>query len=178
VIAGHRLWRTDRAIAEEDITLKLSESIGSKPIQHFYDDQHNHCYGCGPNNDEGLQLKSYWQGDKAIAQFNPSEKHRGIPGFVYGGLVASLIDCHAMATAAADHIKLHPELTAMPRFVTGTMTVRYVNPTPLKSEPLVLNASVTERSGRKSRVQVSLSCGAKVTAEGDVIAFHIPEAME
>ena len=158
--------------------MNIHASIRSKPIQHFYLDEHNLCYGCGQHNEDGLQLKSFWQGEKAIASFSPQKIHNGIPGFVYGGLVASLIDCHAMATAAADHLALHPEVEDLPRFVTGTMTVRYVNPTPLNDEPLELSASVTERSGRKSRVTVSLSCAGKVTAEGDVIAFHIPETMD
>ncbi len=159
--------------------MNISENINSKPIQHFYFDEHNHCYGCGRHNNEGLNLESFWQGDRATAQFMPEQKHNGIPGFVYGGLLASLIDCHAMATAAAEHVKRHPEVAEMPRFVTGTMTVRYVKPTPLiDGAPLELSAHVSERSGRKSQVTVTLSCAGQVTAEGDVIAFHIPDSMD
>ena len=62
---------------------------------------HNHCYGCGPENPEGLQIKSYWDGDETVAVLHPRPYHTAIPGYVYGGLIASLIDCHCVGTAAA-----------------------------------------------------------------------------
>ena len=70
-------------------------------IQDHYPDDVAHCYGCGRFNDHGLQLKTRWDGDDTVARFSPRAYHTAIPGFVYGGLLASLIDCHAMGTAAA-----------------------------------------------------------------------------
>ena len=70
-------------------------------IQDLYPDDFAHCYGCGRNNAEGHQLKSFVEGDEVVAHFTPSANHVAVPGFVYGGLLASLMDCHAMATAAA-----------------------------------------------------------------------------
>src|SRR5438132_13471966 len=71
------------------------------PIQDLYPDDFAHCYGCGRNNSEGHQLKSFVEGDEVVAHFTPSPYHIAVPGFVYGGLLASLVACHFMATAAA-----------------------------------------------------------------------------
>jgi hypothetical protein len=60
-----------------------------------------HCYGCGRLNDQGLKLQTRWDGDETVAFFTPRPQHTAMPGFVYGGLIASLVDCHAMGTAAA-----------------------------------------------------------------------------
>src|SRR3954447_18645301 len=70
-------------------------------IQDLYPDDFAHCFGCGRNNPDGHQLKSYVEGERVEARFTPHAHHIAVPGFVYGGLLASLADCHAMATAAA-----------------------------------------------------------------------------
>ena len=72
-----------------------------KAFQDYYPKSYRHCYGCGPDNDHGLQIKSYWDGDESVAVFHPQEYHTAFPGYVYGGLIASLIDCHSTGTAAA-----------------------------------------------------------------------------
>lgn len=61
-----------------------------KAIQDLYTDELAHCYGCGKNNPNGHQLKTYLVGDETIAHFTPDEKFTALPGSVYGGLVASL----------------------------------------------------------------------------------------
>jgi len=70
-------------------------------IQEYYLDDVNLCYGCGQRNEHGLHLKSYVVGEETVAVFHPRPYHTAIPGYVYGGLIASLIDCHGTATAAA-----------------------------------------------------------------------------
>ena len=73
-----------------------------KAFQDFYADRFSHCYGCGRLNPDGLQLKSYWNGDETIARFMPRPEHSGgVPDHVYGGLIAALLDCHGTASAAA-----------------------------------------------------------------------------
>ena len=65
-----------------------------------------HCYGCGANNEKGLQLKSYWDGEESVAEFTPESFHcGGMPEIVYGGLIASLIDCHSCNLAVASSYK-------------------------------------------------------------------------
>ena len=72
-----------------------------KAFQDYYPDNWNLCYGCGALNEHGLQIKSYWDGDETICHFEPQPYHTAYPGYVYGGLLASLIDCHGTGTASA-----------------------------------------------------------------------------
>lgn len=70
-------------------------------FQDYYPDELSHCYGCGRLNEHGLQIKSAWDGEETVAYFTPRPYHTAIPGYVYGGLLASLIDCHGTGTASA-----------------------------------------------------------------------------
>ena len=70
-------------------------------IQDLYPDEYAHCYGCGRLNAHGLHVRSEWMGDQAVARFTPQPYHIAMPGYVYGGLIASLLDCHSIGTAAA-----------------------------------------------------------------------------
>jgi hypothetical protein len=60
-----------------------------------------HCYGCGRLNPSGHQLKTRWDGEETVTRFTPQPHHTAVPGYVYGGLIASLVDCHGTGTAAA-----------------------------------------------------------------------------
>ena len=77
------------------------ESMEAKAFQDTYPENVAHCYGCGRLNEHGLQIKSYWDGEETICHFRPRPYHTAVPGYVYGGLIASLIDCHGTGTAAA-----------------------------------------------------------------------------
>ena len=59
------------------------------------------CFGCGALNARGLKIKSRWAGDRLVCRWRPEAHHIGYPGFVYGGMVASIVDCHAIWTAMA-----------------------------------------------------------------------------
>jgi acyl-coenzyme A thioesterase PaaI-like protein len=150
-----------------------------KAFQDYYPDQVSHCYGCGRLNEHGLQIKSYWQGDEAVAHYTPRPYHIAIPGYVYGGLIASLIDCHSTGTAAAAMYRAqNREMDSEPplRFVTASLHVDYLQPTPLDG-PLELRARVQEIKGRKVVVHTSLSAGGQVCARGEVVAVQVPDSM-
>lgn len=96
-------------------------------LQDLYPDDFAHCYGCGRLNSHGLHVRSEWRDGEAVARFTPASYHIAMPGFVYGGLIASLIDCHAMATAAGASMVatgLRPGEDITPRFVTASLQVR------------------------------------------------------
>ena len=148
-------------------------------IQDFYPDDFAHCYGCGRLNPMGLKLKSRWDGDESTARFLPRPEHVAVPGFVYGGLIASLIDCHAMGTAAAAAERAAGrEVGAGPvtRFVTAALRVDFLAPTPLGPE-LEIHGRVKERTDRKTVVDVSVSAAGQVTARGEVVAVRMPATM-
>ena len=146
-------------------------------FQDYYPDSVSHCYGCGRLNEKGLQIKSYWDGDEAVCTFTPRPYHTAIPGYVYGGLIASLIDCHSTGTAAAAAYRAEGRAmdTDPPlRFVTGSLHVDYLKPTPIES-PLEMRSQVKEIKGRKVVVTTTLSAGGEVCARGEVVAILIPE---
>lgn len=151
----------------------------SPVVQHHYPEIFAHCYGCGRMNDLGLQLKSAWEGDEVVARYTPRPEHIAIPGFVYGGLLASLIDCHAMATAAAHAVRLAGRTIGegdTPRYVTAALHVDYLKPTPLGPE-LVIRARVAETGKRKVVVRMTVTADGIETARGEVVAAPLPGSM-
>ncbi|HBX70580.1 MAG TPA: thioesterase [Chloroflexi bacterium] len=151
-----------------------------KAFQDFYPDQWSHCYGCGRLNEHGHQIKSYWEGDETVAHFTPEPYHMAIPGYVYGGLIASLVDCHGTGTAsaAAYRAENRPMDSQPPlRFMTGNLNVRYHKPTPL-GPPIELRGQIREIRGRKVVVDIRVMVEGVVTASGEVIAIQIPEHMK
>lgn len=148
-------------------------------IQDYYADELAVCYGCGRNNPHGLQIKTYWDGTEALCRFKPLGYHTAFPGYVYGGLIASLIDCHSLgtATAAAYEAEGRQPGTDPPiRYVTGTLQVRYLRPTPIGVE-LLLRARIKELHEKKVVVTCSLYAGDKEYAQGEVIVIRAPKAM-
>lgn len=146
-------------------------------VQDFYPDDAAQCYGCGKLNDHGHQIKSYWEGEQTVARFTPKEYHTAIPGFVYGGLLASLIDCHGTGSAALQAYKNeNRELGTEPafRFVTASLQVDYLKPTPLGPE-LELRGTIIENKGKKIVTEITLSANGIITAKGKVIAVMLPE---
>ena len=146
-------------------------------FQDHYPDELAHCYGCGRLNEHGHQLKSYWDGEETVAIFEPKPYHIAIPGYVYGGLIASLVDCQGTGTAAAAaYREADREMGTDPpfRFVTASLHVDYLRPTPL-GVPLEVRGSVEEVSGRKVVVQATVSAEGEVFARGRVVAVQMPE---
>jgi acyl-coenzyme A thioesterase PaaI-like protein len=148
-------------------------------IQDFYPDDLSHCYGCGRLNEHGYQLKTRWDGDETVSRFTPRPEHTAIPGYVYGGLIASLIDCHGTGSAAlAAYREAGREPGTEPpfRFVTASIQVRYLKPTPIGVE-LEVRGRVAEVAGRKVVVSATLSAAGEVCATGEVVAVEMPEHM-
>jgi acyl-coenzyme A thioesterase PaaI-like protein len=147
-----------------------------KSFQDYYDDDVSHCYGCGRLNKHGLQIKSFWANDQAISIYYPKPYHTAIPGYVYGGLIASLIDCHSTGTAAAAKYRHEGrEMGTEPilRFLTASLHVDYLKPTPIEG-PLELRSTITEIKDRKVVVETDLSVGGEVCAKGRVVAVLAP----
>ena len=150
-----------------------------KAFQDYYPDEWALCYSCGKLNENGLQIKSYWDGDESVCTFVPKPYHTAMPGYAYGGLIASLIDCHSTGTASAAAYRAQgrEQDTGPPlRFVTAALHVDYLRPTPIEG-PLELRSQVKEIKGRKVVVSTTLSAGGEVCARGEVVAVEIPENM-
>jgi acyl-coenzyme A thioesterase PaaI-like protein len=152
--------------------------VTHKAFQDYYPDDVSHCYGCGRLNEHGLQIKSHWDGDEAICTYTPRPYHTAIPGYVYGGLIASLIDCHSTGTAAAAAYRAQGrDMDTEPplRFVTASLHVDFLRPTPIEG-PLELRSQVKEIKERKVVIATSLSVHGEVCARGEVVAVQMPES--
>ncbi len=150
-----------------------------KAFQDYYPDDVSHCFGCGKLNEKGHQIKSYWDGDETVAIFEPKPYHTAIPGYVYGGLIASLIDCHGTGTAAAAGYREEGrDMSSEPplRYVTASLHVDYLRPTPM-GVPLEIRGRIEEVSGKKVVVSETLSANGKICAKGRVVAVKMPEGM-
>ena len=148
-----------------------------KAFQDYYPESVAHCYGCGRLNADGYQIRTFWEGDESVTRFQPGPEHTAIPGFIYGGLLASLIDCHGTGTAAAAMYRAETRpMDSLPafRFVTGSLQVSYLKPTPL-GPLLEIRGTVKEIKGRKVVVAATVYADGVATARGEVIAVQMPE---
>jgi acyl-coenzyme A thioesterase PaaI-like protein len=164
---------------------RLAVSVGDRydqamiALQDLYPDDFAHCYGCGRLNAHGLHVRTEWQEGEGIARFQPASFHIALPGFVYGGLIASLADCHAIATAAAASMiaagKL-PGRDPTPRFVTASLKIDFLRPTPVGPE-LLLRSRPMEVGERKVLVELSVFADAVERARAQVVAVRAPSTM-
>lgn len=151
-------------------------------VQDHYPEDAAHCYGCGARNPLGHQLKTRWAGEsrtETVTRFTPGAEQTAMPGYVYGGLVASVVDCSGTGSAAlaATHAAGRDlEAEGALRFVTGTLEVRYVRPTPM-GEELVVTGRIEELKGRKVTVSLTVEAAGSVVAEGRVVALQLPDEM-
>jgi acyl-coenzyme A thioesterase PaaI-like protein len=149
-----------------------------KAFQDFYPENVAHCYGCGGLNDHGHRIKTHWEGEESVTHFTPEAFHTAVPGFVYGGLLASLIDCHSTGTAAAAMYRAAGrEMDTLPafRFVTGSLHVNYLKPTPL-GVTLEIRGKVKEIKGRKVVIESTVLANGVATASGEVVAVQMPDS--
>jgi acyl-coenzyme A thioesterase PaaI-like protein len=139
--------------------------------------EHNECWGCGCNNEQGLHIKSYWSGDKSICVWTPNESHKAGPsGYLNGGVIATIIDCHSICTAIADGYKQENRgLNSEPFiwYVTASIKIDYHRPTPINKD-VTLKAKVTMREGRKLLVVCKLFSGDEKCASAEVLAVRVP----
>jgi acyl-coenzyme A thioesterase PaaI-like protein len=148
-------------------------------FQDYYSDTVAHCYGCGKLNEHGHQIKSYWDEEESVCHFQPKPYQIAIPGYVYGGLLASLIDCHGTGTAAAAAYRAQGRaMDTEPalRFLTASLHVDYLKPTPIGIE-LEIRAKVKEIRGRKVVIEEWITAGGVITVRGEVIAVQVPDSL-
>jgi acyl-coenzyme A thioesterase PaaI-like protein len=138
----------------------------------------NFCWGCGAENPDGLQLKSHWEGDVAVAQWRPHPEHAAGPRHVLnGGIIATLLDCHGVCIAIADGyqreeraIGSDPDLW----YATASMSIDYLRPTPLETA-VSLRGWVTVVDDRFTTVECELAADEKVRARATVRAVRVPD---
>ncbi|CAN2042374.1 Acyl-coenzyme A thioesterase THEM4 [Candidatus Magnetomoraceae bacterium gMMP-15] len=149
--------------------------MNDKAIQDYFSDDIAVCYGCGRNNPHGLHIRTKWDGKEGIFRFKPEAYHTAFPGILYGGLIASLIDCHSIGTAIAAAYQAEnrkPGTEPEIMYVTANLNVNYIKPTPVDSE-IILRSHILEMIGRKAIVACSLYADDKECANGKVTAVRV-----
>ncbi|MCA1565346.1 MAG: PaaI family thioesterase [Acidobacteria bacterium] len=123
------------------------------------------CFGCGPANEQGLRIRSFARGDdEAVCEWQPQKHHEAYPGMLNGGVIGSLIDCHANWTAAW-HLMRRADADSPPCTVTAEYSVKLLRPTPTDA-PVLLTARVIEAKEDRAVVEAELVAGGKVCATG------------
>lgn len=148
-------------------------------IQDEYPDEFAWCYGCGRLNEAGNHFRTGWQGEETVTFYEPTSDHMAIPGFVYGGLIASFVDCHGTGSASlALHRKNGYEPgsgEAPPRFVTASLNVNYLKPTP-QGALLKAVGKVEEIHPKKWKVHVEVFADETLCATGEVVGVVMPDS--
>ena len=148
-----------------------------KYFQKYYTEDFSYCYGCGTKNESGYQIKTYWDGNNTVTKFTPKEYHTALPGYVYGGLIASLIDCHSTGSGSAALYKnlFNSDKTdKYPRCVTASLKIDYLKPTPIDCT-LELRGEIKEIKGRKVTVKTNLFAKGEICAKGEVVVIQVPD---
>ena len=143
-------------------------------IQDTYPDDFAHCYGCGRLNEQGHRVRTFPSGSGSVTEHVPGPSYRGAADFAYGGLIASLIDCHSAGSAAIFWMNANGRdvgVEPAPRFVTARLEVDYLIPTPL--QPLRLLGVAEEIGDRKVIVTTELFASDQVTARGRAVLVRI-----
>jgi acyl-coenzyme A thioesterase PaaI-like protein len=143
-------------------------------IQDTYPEDAMHCYGCGKLNEDGIQIKTRLDGDTTITVFDPWPTHTAFEGVVYGGLIASVIDCHSTGSAAIfAMVEVGVEVGSepSPRFVTAHLEVDFLAPTPLERMQVV--GRLLEITDRKAVVDSDLLVDGNVTAKGSAVLVRV-----
>jgi len=138
----------------------------------------NNCFGCGPNNEKGLKIKSYWyDDDTTICKFKASNHHCAAPThFLNGGITSTLMDCHAIGSAIALCYKNEHRMigTGEDIFcVTGSLSVNYLRPVSIDSE-ITIRAEFGIVHEKKIAVKCKLYTDETLCSEADVIAIRVP----
>ncbi len=143
----------------KEIALSMQNPEAESGMEPLYHGAQNHCFGCGAANEVGLKLKfSVVRGDEAggkiVAEATISDQYEGPPGYLHGGIIATLLD-EAMSKANRAQ-----GVTAM----TRQMSVEYLRPVP-SGAPIRIEGRVTRSEGRKHWAEARI-----LSAEGVLLA--------
>jgi len=135
-----------------------------------------HCFGCGSLNEHGLQIKSHWQGEELVCHWRPPPHHIGHPGVVYGGTIASIVDCHSIWTALATYCRdAGTDIAAgPPPFVTAKLSVSYLIPARI-DQLLELRARVVDAGERRATVHCRVLQDGSECAVADVVTVRMKD---
>ena len=119
------------------------------------------CYGCGPANAAGLQLKSFVAEAGAApivaeALWTPKTEHVALPGIVNGGVLSTVLDCHSNILAAFAVMRARGGADKLPSMtVTAQLNVKFAKPAPMRPLRVVAAVDHSRLDGVKGKVWVT-----------------------
>jgi acyl-coenzyme A thioesterase PaaI-like protein len=123
------------------------------------------CFGCGPKNEEGLRIRSYDAGDgTVVTTWQPRPEHEAFDGFVNGGILGTLIDCHSNWTAI-NALLARSGASEAPSTVTAEYSVQFLRPTP-SDQPLRLIGKAVSIKDDRVTVDTTVQVDGTTTAKG------------
>ena len=148
-------------------------------MERSIDELSGHCFGCGSKNPEGLHLAFQVDNDAhtATSVVLLDERYQGAPGYVHGGIIATLLD-EAMS-------KLNRPLGVLA--MTRQMDVSYLRPAPI-GVAMLLRSRFMKREGRKLFHEAELlsvegeilsrCTGLWIVIDPGVLRFQVPDDAE
>ena len=132
------------------------------------------CFGCGPANDQGLRIRSFAADDgTVVVEWQPRPEHEAFDGYVNGGILGTLIDCHSNWTAIAALMAAGWAEEA-PSTVTSDYSVRFRRPTP-SGGPIRLVGRPVEVAPDRVAVETEVQADGVVTARGRAVFVPVGE---
>ena len=164
-------------------TMVENNKAMSIAIQETYGERFQHCWGCGPKNEEGMHIKSYptEDGERCVCCVMPSKQFTGgVPANLFGGMIAMIFDCHGTASAAwFSHRKKGLALTAdtvIGRFITAHLEVGFKKPVPMDKE-VTVTATAEEIGERKVIVAMEMEADGELRAKARMVAVGVKDNM-
>jgi acyl-coenzyme A thioesterase PaaI-like protein len=123
------------------------------------------CFGCGHANPGGLHLRSFPEDGYVVAHFTPWPEHGNGLGYLNGGIISTVLDCHSAAAVILEaETRGWPALTgARLPYVTAGLAVRYLRPSPL-DQAVELRGYVTSAAEDAMTAEVELWWDGKLRA--------------
>ncbi len=127
------------------------------------------CFGCDPHNPIGLKLQFVLRDDEVIATWAPRPDLEGYPGFIHGGIQATLADEIGAWYVYAVYATVG---------ITKSLEIHYKRPALVSAGPFTIRAR-GERDGRRyARIHVTLESAAnEVCAEAECVYAIVGEAV-
>lgn len=94
------------------------------------------CFGCAPNNEAGVKMEFYEDGDEVVSIWHPESKYQGWLNTLHGGIQAVLLD-EICAWVIVRKLQTFG--------VTSKMETRYMKSIATTDDHVVLRASIGER---------------------------------
>ena len=131
------------------------------------------CFGCGPSNPEGLQIRSFRSKNGLTMKFNPSSEHQAFPGMINGGIIGTLMDCHGNWTAAIALMDQSGD-SEPPCTVTANYSIKLRRPTPFGDE-IQVTGEVIELDDDRAKVKMELISDGNICAIGEGLFVAVKE---